>query len=324
MAEQSLQSQRSLYSGRTEALPPWREASMSEKWRICVYSVVIYLPVALLIAVELALLPLYLGLYFWPMAVEGDDRPELYYWHSRGERTRARAVGCVCLAVLSLLVGLFSLSFYQVSCSPAGSVPSTAEWRDYRLAERTLSPQFHEKKHSDGSMRWCRHCSSVKPDRAHHCRLCGTCVLQMDHHCPWIANCVGYFNYKYFFLMLLYGMLSLWLFVGTFWQTAVVTWRDEESGVWFSFLVTVVLALVLILAASLTAFWGFHLYLILTATTTIEYSERRSEQRSHPYSRSLYQNLQSALGRQPAFWLLPIRYRSPEEDGLSFPSQKSS
>jgi hypothetical protein len=147
----------------------------------------------------------------------------------------------------------------------------------------------------------------------------------MDHHCPWIANCVGYFNYKYFFLMLLYAMLSLWLFVGTFWQTAVVTWRDDESGAWLSFFVTVVLALVFILAVSLTVFWVFHLYLVLTATTTIEYCELGGRgQRVRPYSSSLYKNLQSALGRQPAFWLLPIRYRQPDEDGLFIPSNKSS
>lgn len=55
--------------------------------------------------------------------------------------------------------------------------------------------------------RYCLMCNIFKPERCHHCSVCNRCVLNMDHHCPWINNCVGFWNRKYFLLLLIYVLL---------------------------------------------------------------------------------------------------------------------
>ena len=51
---------------------------------------------------------------------------------------------------------------------------------------------------------YCVICKTYKPDRSHHCSTCDVCVLNFDHHCPWINSCIGFWNRKYFILMLIY------------------------------------------------------------------------------------------------------------------------
>jgi hypothetical protein len=62
----------------------------------------------------------------------------------------------------------------------------------------------------------CAYCIRWKPERCHHCRKCNKCVLKMDHHCPWLVNCVGFNNYKYFVLCIIYGSINTILITLTY------------------------------------------------------------------------------------------------------------
>jgi palmitoyltransferase len=84
-------------------------------------------------------------------------------------------------------------SFFQTMTTDPGQVP--VFWG------------FHLGDNENKRKRYCLMCNVFKPERCHHCSACNRCVLNMDHHCPWINNCVGFWNRKYFLLLLIYVLI---------------------------------------------------------------------------------------------------------------------
>jgi len=184
--------------------------------------------------------------------------------------------------------------------------------------------------------RQCGRCSRLKPPRCHHCSVCGRCVLKMDHHCPWINNCVGFRNYRYFCLFLLFLSASccfiLLVFARSF--TEIVYFqlmrrrgdRSARQCIMTSFMVCCSILLALCILG------GFHVYLVLSNQTTIEFQTnmlRRREARKNgeyfrnPYDLGRTRNFQQVFGPSRACrfkWLLSWLAPPPLGDGLQFPS----
>lgn len=182
-----------------------------------------------------------------------------------------------------------------------------------------------ERKHNR-QLRWCVKCGVFKPDRCHHCRHCDECVLRMDHHCPYIANCVGFNNYKFFVLMLFYGLISLMIvLVDMFWRfyhcfRPVMDWKvfiRSDFPIAFTYI------LCGLISGALVFFFAFHLYLTCKGLTTIELKEKQRAKKEHvrhawkmihlKFDNGCFDNFVHVFGA-PWMWLLPIAPRSPEED----------
>lgn len=129
---------------------------------------------------------------------------------------------------------------------------------------------FHLGDNENKRRRYCLMCNVFKPERCHHCSACNRCVLNMDHHCPWINNCVGFWNRKYFLLLLIYVLIICYLtaifMAYDFYQ--VVLWgfnnkfiaknNDKLSN---NILIMMAFIMDCIVCVLMTAFLRFHLKL---------------------------------------------------------------
>lgn len=178
-----------------------------------------------------------------------------------------------------------------------------------------------------GDRRHCKWCGKYKPDRCHHCRVCRLCILKMDHHCPWIYNCVGFHNYKHFFLLLFYCLLTLHLIVWTMSESVRRCIENVDTPFQTMFWTFFGETLAFFFCVLITTFFGFHVYLVIRAMTTIEFCEKslpKDQKQSNKNSNSdpsvydcgIYGNLKTVLGDNVLLWAFPCS--QPRGDGLRY------
>lgn len=172
-----------------------------------------------------------------------------------------------------------------------------------------------------GGIRYCGITKAIKPDRCHYCSVVKKCVLKMDHYCPWVNNCVGYSNYKFFVLFLMYGFLyclyvsctDLEYFIG-FWQNLMA--GSAKFHILFLFFASIMFAI------SLVGLLGYHLYLVCKNQTTLE--SFRSPIFSYGsdsagFSIGTLRNFEQVFGERKLLWFVPIF--TAMGDGMSYPTR---
>ncbi|ORX83182.1 zf-DHHC-domain-containing protein [Anaeromyces robustus] len=187
------------------------------------------------------------------------------------------------------------------------------------------------------SMFICKKCQVAKPPRTHHCKICNKCQLRMDHHCPWVNNCIGLNNHRYFVLFLQF------LFIGHIYFAILsiipihnAYLRFEKGEIPFYTIKELFLFFIILLNLSLIFCVGglyfWHIYLLMTNQTTIEYSENQYYKREAQKTGNVYVNefdlgyktnfkMFFNIGLRTPWWLMffPIKV-PPYGDGVHFPS----
>lgn len=196
-----------------------------------------------------------------------------------------------------------------------------------------------------GPQEWgfCHRSRKPKPPRSHYDHVTRTLVLNMDHYCPWMFNVVGFFNYRYFvnflfftFLGMSYGTIISWQpffnikdatmkkqirlsreqgFASPQHLMSMVPLPKERTAVAFTFM------LCLSVGIAVSILLLFHIYLIFSSQTTVEFYGNWQKNRNaknlgtiwiNPYDLGNKRNWQQVYGSgNPLLALLPS-WREPE------------
>jgi len=180
----------------------------------------------------------------------------------------------------------------------------------------------------------CKKCNRPKPARTHHCSVCNRCVLAMDHHCPWVNNCVGFRNYRYFFLFMLYIFVGVGFIVATigYFHPIYSYVFDENIRINENIINAFIICIAVMIAISFLL--GWHVYLVASGQSTIEYHANKQRARHSKFHKGVYfndydlgvtRNFELIFGKTtyPFQWLMPS-LRQPPGDGMTWPTCKTA
>ena len=159
----------------------------------------------------------------------------------------------------------------------------------------------------------CAYCIRWKPERCHHCRKCNKCVLKMDHHCPWLVNCVGFNNYKYFVLCIIYGSINTILITLTYVEYVIAINLSTTFSISFCVWNTFAFMCNFLLMCFSCYLLCVHIKRVLLNITSIEHAEKVKSSfegvsitKDVNYNKGICLNIIEVFGDNPLLWLLPF------------------
>ncbi|KAL0482123.1 palmitoyltransferase [Acrasis kona] len=224
--------------------------------------------------------------------------------------------------LLALLTAIVAISYSYNLCikTDPGNIPSSWALKEGHTSNNISSESLNRRHQRqfietdrNGAVRICRKCRVYKPDRSHHCSKCNKCVLKMDHHCIWFNNCIGFHNYKYFMIFLLYTLVSLTVYLLTIGRRALDAFLTKPTDPKFNAFgvnLFVNYLFMMMIELGVLIFLLYHIKLILFGTTTLESLEKSDKLNmqydGNPYDLGYYGNWIAVFGKKSSYWFLPV------------------
>jgi hypothetical protein len=202
--------------------------------------------------------------------------------------------------------------------------------------------QICERDKNDNSIRICKTCKKLRPDRCHHCRKCNQCFLKFDHHCLWLNKCITFDNHKSFILLLFYTITSSISFCIIFIKCFYNIFLKEGIGIkLFSIYMFYCLTFGIMIPIIFLLF--YHLSLVSKNLTSYEYIIKKggkdkifyyqydgninpdicTKKLESIYDVGVYDNFKQVFGLNYIEWFIPIKINHGD-NGLYFQINENS
>lgn len=162
---------------------------------------------------------------------------------------------------------------------------------------------------------------NIRPERATLSKQARRIVLRADHICPWISNWVGLKNYRYFFMQLLWFLVSfIFFFIVVGFEIYDLAKNGWSTNVPRIGLIIIFIPVMLFFIFFMVVFVRHCRYLITNNTTINELKCEREDVYTNPYDIGCCENISQTIAPKEfcLCWFFPVPLPR-ESNGFDWP-----